>query len=257
MLAASPRAESARDFLALPGEMPEDGVSRECRPPRPAQKSRGDFVIAEEMQGDGNGHRCWPPRPAQKPPGTSWRLRARCQATATAESVGRRDPHRRHAETSSSPGEMPGNVDGHRCWRPRPAQKPLGNSWQCRASCQATATDESQRRRAPARKPRGDFFVAEEMPGNGDGHTCWPPRPAQKPRGTSWRLRAICRAMATDESVGRRAPLRSRAGTSLSPRRCQATAMTIRVGRLAPHRSRGGLLGAAGRYARPRRQTRV
>ena len=45
------RAEAARDFLASPGEMPGEGDGRECRPPRPAQKLRRDFVIAEAVAG--------------------------------------------------------------------------------------------------------------------------------------------------------------------------------------------------------------
>ena len=41
-----PRAEAAWDFLVLSGEMPGNGDDRYYRPPRPAQKPRGDFVVA-------------------------------------------------------------------------------------------------------------------------------------------------------------------------------------------------------------------
>ena len=44
VLAASPRAEAERDFLASPGLGDGDGL--EYKPPRPAQKPRGDFVLA-------------------------------------------------------------------------------------------------------------------------------------------------------------------------------------------------------------------
>ena len=52
------RPEVARDFLASLGEMPSDGDGREYRPPRPAQKPRGGFVVAQDKPGDGNGHTC-------------------------------------------------------------------------------------------------------------------------------------------------------------------------------------------------------
>ena len=102
-MAASPRAEAARDFLASPGEMPGDGDGQEYRPPRPAEKPHGDFVVTKEMSGDGDGHRCWPPCRAKRPHGTSWCCRARCQATATIESVGPRAPRRSRAGTLSLP----------------------------------------------------------------------------------------------------------------------------------------------------------
>ena len=88
VLAASPRAEATWEFLASPGEMPGNGNGQEYRPPCPAEKPHGDFVVTKEMSGDGDGHRCWPPCPAQKQRGTSWCCRARCQATATIESIG-------------------------------------------------------------------------------------------------------------------------------------------------------------------------
>ena len=92
MLAASPDAEAARDFLVSPGEMLDNSDGREYKPTRPAQKPGGDFGFAKEMPGDGDGQKCWPPHSTQKPHGTSWRRRVRCQATATAESLGRRAP---------------------------------------------------------------------------------------------------------------------------------------------------------------------
>ena len=46
--AASPYAEVARDFLASLGKMRRDGDGQKYRPPRPAQKPRGDFVVAKD-----------------------------------------------------------------------------------------------------------------------------------------------------------------------------------------------------------------
>ena len=39
-------------FLASMGEMRSDGDGRRYWPPRPAQKSRGDFFVAGKMPGD-------------------------------------------------------------------------------------------------------------------------------------------------------------------------------------------------------------
>ena len=41
----------------------------------------------------------------------------------------------------------------------------------------------------PVQKPRGDFVVANEMPGNGDGQLYRPPCPAQKSCVNPWRRR--------------------------------------------------------------------
>ena len=114
-------------FLASPVEMLGDGISLEYRPPRPSQKPRGDFFVGKEMPGDGDSHRCWRPHSAQKPRGTSWRRRARCQATAATKSLGRRAPTQKPRGDFVVAEEISGNSDGHRCRPPPTAQKPRGD----------------------------------------------------------------------------------------------------------------------------------
>ena len=94
MLAASPRADVARDFLTSLGEMPSDGDGQEYRPLRPAQRPCRDFVVAEEIPGNGDGQKVL--------------------AASSRKEVAR--------DFLSSPGEMPSNSDdrvlaGTQIWR--------------------------------------------------------------------------------------------------------------------------------------------
>ena len=272
-----PAQKPRGDFVSA-GEMPGDGDGHRCLPPRPSQKSRGTpwrhwarcHVSATAESGG-------PPCPVQKPRGDPrccggdagrrrWRkvlataLRAEVALDFLAslgempsDSYGREYRLPRPAQKPRGEfvvaEEIPGDSDGKMWWPPRPVQKSRVTSWCLWTRCQVTATSEGGGPPRPAQKRRGDFVVAKEMPGDGDGHRYWLPRPAEKLRGTSLGHWTRCQATATAKSIGRRAPRRSRAGTSSSPRRCRETATTIGVSRLAPRRIRVVPLGVAGRDA--------
>ena len=84
MQANLPLKDVARDFLLLPGEIPGKMDGPECRPPRPAMTSRGLFVIAGK---DAQHHR-----------------QTRVHAASPRKEI--------VPDLLSSPGEMPGVIDG-------------------------------------------------------------------------------------------------------------------------------------------------
>ena len=155
MLAALPRAEVAWDFLVFRGEMPSDGNGREYRPPCPAQKPRGDFVVAEEMPGDGDGQRCWPPCPAQK-----WRdflaLLGEIPSDGNGREYGLPRPAQKPCGDFVLAEETTCAGDSRRCLSMRPAQKWRGTSWHCCGRCEAMAVAESIGHRSPRRSRTGN-----------------------------------------------------------------------------------------------------
>ena len=165
--------------------MPSDGDGREYRPPRPAQKTHGDFIVTKDMPGSGNGRRCWPPRPAQKWPRDFLALLGEMPNNGNSQEYRPPRPAQKPYGDFLVAEDMPGEGDDQRCWPPLPLQKLCGTSWRRLARCQATPTAEiigyqEDRPPRPTKGPHGDFVVAKEMPGEGNGHRCWPPGPAQK-----------------------------------------------------------------------------
>ena len=136
------------------------------------------------MPGDGDDLQCRTPRPAQRSGGTSCRRREICQATEAAKGVGRLAPLRGLAGLLV----VAGRYTRRRRWRTVRTVSPRSEVWQ-------------------------EFLSSPgNMPGDGDGLQCRPPRPAQRSGGTSCRRRAICQATVTAKGVQGLAPRRSGAG---------------------------------------------